>query len=171
MSKLDKNYLNVPILYTNRLILSNPTEEDYEHIQLFLQSSRSKYIGGPYTNFTAWLDYMANIGHWSLYGYGLWSIKLKKNNRIIGRVGLIRPKIFDEQDLAWQLFEGYEGYGYAFEAASTIKKYAIDQIRITSLASHILEDNFKSISLAEKLEYNYKKKKIIMNKKFIIFHY
>ncbi len=98
MSKLERNYLNVPIINTDRLILSNPTEKDYQYIRLFLQSSRSKHIGGPYSSFAAWSDYMANIGHWSLYGYGLWSVKLKQDNQFIGRVGVIKPKIFEEED-------------------------------------------------------------------------
>ena len=37
---------------------------------------------------------MANIGHWSLYGYGLWSLRIKDNNEYIGRVGIIKPAMF-----------------------------------------------------------------------------
>ena len=71
MEKLIYNYLKILFIETKRLILNNPLEKDYESIQFFLKSDRSKFIGGSYTNFTSWSDYMANIGHWSLFGYGL----------------------------------------------------------------------------------------------------
>ena len=80
MNKLEENYLNIPIIETERLILNYPLENDFKILEVFLKSERSKFIGGPYKSFTSWNDYMANIGHWSLYGYGLWSLRIKDNN-------------------------------------------------------------------------------------------
>ena len=158
MKKLEKNYLNIPIIETERLILNYPLENDFKILELFLKSERSKFVGGPYRSFTSWNDYMANIGHWSLYGYGLWSLRTKDNNEYIGRVGIIKPTMFKEPDLAWQVFEAYEG-----------KDYAINNFKLTSLASHIVEGNKKSLLLAEKIGAKVKKEEIIDNKKFIIY--
>ena len=47
MDKLEYNYLNSPTIETKRLILNSPLEKDYETIQCFLKSERSKFIGGP----------------------------------------------------------------------------------------------------------------------------
>ena len=114
---------------------------------------------------------MSNIGHWSLYGHGLWSLRVKGTNEYIGRVGIIKPAMFKEPDLAWQVFEAYEGKGYAYEAAIAVKDYAINNFKLSSLASHIVEGNKNSISLAEREGYKIKKEEIIKNKKLIIYYY
>ena len=169
MNKLEKNYLNIPIIKTERLILNYPLENDFKVLEVFLKSERSKFVGGPHRSFTSWNDYMANIGHWSLYGYGLWSVRIKDNDEYIGRVGIIKPDMFNEPDLASQVFEAYEGKGYAYEAAKAVRDYAIKNFNFSSLASHIVEGNKKSILLAEKIGSKIKKEEIIDNKKFIIY--
>ena len=169
MNKLEKNYLNIPIIETERLILNYPVETDFKILEVFLKSERSKFVGGPYRSFSAWNDYMANIGHWSLYGHGLWSLRIKDNNEYIGRVGIIKPAMFKEPDLAWQVFKDYEGMGYAYEAAIAVKDYAIHNFNFSSLASHIVEGNKNSISLAERVGYKIKKEEVIDKKKFIIY--
>ena len=63
----------------------------------------------------------------------------------------------------------YEGMGYAYEAAIAVKDYAIHNFKFSSLASHIVEGNKNSISLAERVGYKIKKEEIIDNKKFIIY--
>ncbi len=168
MEKLKHNYLNIPNIETKRLILNAPLENDYETLLCFLKSDRSKFIGGPYSNFTSWSDYMANIGHWSLFGYGLWSVRIKNSGDFIGRVGIISPPMFSEPDLAWHLFDGFEGKGYAYEAAKAVKDYVIGNFKIPSFASHILIENKRSILLAEKLS-SIKIEKTITNRKFIIY--
>ena len=168
MDRLNNNYLNIPTIKTKRLILNSPLEKDYETIQCFLKSERSKFIGGPYTNFTSWSDYIANIGHWSVFGYGLWSVRIKSSDDFIGRVGIISPPMFSEPDLAWQLFDGFEGKGYAYEAAKAVKDYVLENFKLPTFASHILIDNKKSILLAEKLS-STKIVKTITNRKFIIY--
>ena len=168
MEKLKYNYLNIPSIETKRLILNAPLENDYETLLCFLKSDRSKFIGGPYSNFTSWSDYMANIGHWSLFGYGLWSVRIKNGGDFIGRVGIISPPMFSEPDLAWQLFDGFEGKGYAYEAAKAVKNYVLKNFKLPTFASHILIDNKKSILLAEKLT-SRKIVRTITNREFIIY--
>ena len=45
--------------------------------------------------------------------------------------------MFSEPDLAWQLFDGFEGKGYAYEAAA-VKDYVIENFKLPIFASHIL---------------------------------
>lgn len=171
MNKLEENYLKIPTIETERLILNYPLMNDFKNLEVFLKSERSKFLGGPYNSFSAWNDYMANIGHWSLYGYGLWSLRIKENNKYIGRVGIIKPAMFNEPDLAWHVFEAHEGQGYAYEAAIAVKEYAINNFKFSSLASHIIEGNKNSISLAERVGFKIKKEEVINNKNFIIYFY
>ena len=76
--------------------------------------------------------------------------------------------MFSEPDLAWHLFDGFEGKGYAYEAAQAVKGYIIENSKLPTFASHILIDNIKSILLAEKLS-SIKIIKTITNRKFIIY--
>ena len=41
MNKLEKNYLNIPIIETERLILNYPVETDFKILEVFLKSERS----------------------------------------------------------------------------------------------------------------------------------
>ena len=75
MNKLKYNYLNIPTIETQRLILNSPLEKDYEAIQYFLKSDRSKFIGGPYSNFTSWSDY--NGKHRTLVIVWIWTMVSK----------------------------------------------------------------------------------------------
>ena len=93
----------------------------------------------------------------------------KENNEKIGSVGIKKHAMFKEPDLAWQVFKDYEGMGYAYEAAIAVKDYCIHNFKFSSLASHIVEGNKNSISLAERVGYKIKKEEIIDNKKFIIY--
>lgn len=171
MHNLKNNYLGVPKIETERLILDQPLESDFKTLEVFLKSERSKFVGGPYRSFTAWNDYMANIGHWSLYGCGLWSVRTKNKNNFIGRVGIVRPAMFKEPDLSWQVFEDYEGQGFAYEAAKAVKEYVTINFNITSLASHIVLANKRSLILAEKIGYKSKKEEVIDGKIFITYHH
>ena len=76
--------------------------------------------------------------------------------------------MFSEPDLAWQLFDGFEGKGYAYEAAIAVKDYVLENFKLPTFASHILFDNKKSILLAEKLS-STKIVKTITNRKFIVY--
>ena len=70
--------------------------------------------------------------------------------------------MFNEPDLAWHLFDGFEGKGYAYEAAKAVKDYVIENLKLPIFASHILIDNKRSILLAEKLSSNKIPKLLVM---------
>lgn len=113
-----------PTLTTERLTLRPPRESDLDALTAFGQSAdRMRFLGGPVDANKTWAMLLADIGHWTLRGYGLFSIALTATGEFVGRAGVIYHHHNDEPELAWHLFEGFDGHGYATEAAATARDW------------------------------------------------
>jgi RimJ/RimL family protein N-acetyltransferase len=108
--------LPIPVLETARLTLRAPHEADFAAMLAFNDSPRAGFIGGGMERRWVWRGLLANIGHWALRGYGFYSVETKAGD-FIGRIGVIFHDEWPEPELAWHLYDGFEGQGYAFEAA------------------------------------------------------
>lgn len=140
-----------PTLKTQRLHLRPHTRADFELMVALYASDRSKYIGGPKDRKAVWLNFMAGIGQWSLDGYGAWAIERLADGQTVGQVAVSKPPNFPELELGWTLFEDFEKQGYALEAASMAKKFAIETLKTDTLVSYIDPENLSSQRLAIKL--------------------
>lgn len=141
-----------PVLETPRLTLRAFAPRDFEPGMRFLMSTRSQYMGGPYTGENAWTHSAALIGHWALHGFGLFAVCLKGSDSPIGDAGLLRPYGYPENELGWGLWDAaHEGKGYAQEAAIALRAYAYDTLGWRTLVSYIDPDNAPSIALAKRL--------------------
>lgn len=141
---------DIPTLTTERLTLREPRESDLEAIVAFGESERTEYIGGKHDRMGAWRILLAGIGHWALRGYGFWAVETRDGD-FVGRVGVIKNDGWPEPELAWHLFDGFEGRGYAHEAALAARKHAYRAWGMGPLISMIAFDNIRSIALAERL--------------------
>ena len=140
----------IPVLETPRLTLREPREADFPAMLAFAQSPRSEFVGGNIGRPWIWRWLLANIGHWALRGYGFYSVDTHAGD-FIGRVGVIYHDGWAEPELAWHLFDGFEGHGYALEAALAAR--ADYHARITSHPplSYIDVANTRSEALAHRL--------------------
>ncbi len=68
-----------------------------------------------------------------------------------GLVSLNPPFAVGEPELGWILWEGFDGHGYAGEAAEAALRFVWGELGWTTLVSGIHEANAKSIRLAERL--------------------
>lgn len=145
-------FSKAPKLSTDRLILRAYTVRDFEPFATLYASPRSKYADGPVPRATAWAWFAAGIGRWQLVGYGSWAIARKSDGVSVGVVSLNHPvNEHEERELGWLLWEGFEGFGYASEAAAEAKRFAFEDLQWSTLVSYIDKDNDQSIRLAEKL--------------------
>ncbi|MFO1201385.1 MAG: GNAT family N-acetyltransferase [Tabrizicola sp.] len=142
--------LPIPILSTERLIMREPRESDFPAMLAFNESSRSSFVGGGGDRQKVWRALLANIGHWALRGYGFYSVDTKQGD-FIGRVGVIYHDGWDEPELAWHLFDGYEGKGYAYEAALAARADYHSRISAQPPISYIDVTNARSEALAKRL--------------------
>ncbi|MCU0829254.1 MAG: GNAT family N-acetyltransferase [Tabrizicola sp.] len=142
--------LPIPALTTNRLILREPREADFPTMLAFNDSPRTRYVGGKLERRWVWRGLLANIGHWALRGYGFYSVDTKAGE-FVGRVGVIYHDGWDEPELAWHLYDGFEGKGYGQEAALAARADYHARISPRPLISYIDVANSRSEALALRL--------------------
>lgn len=91
------------------------------------------------------------VGQWAILGFGGWAVEEASSGALVGEVAVHQPAGYPETELGWLLFEGFEGRGYAFEAAYAARRWGFSDARLQSLVSYIDRDNARSIRLAERL--------------------
>lgn len=142
---------SIPRLETENLMLRAGTANDLDALAAFFASPRSFYVGGPKTRNESWRALAAGLGHWALRGYGMWHLEEKSSGLSVGSVGIINHEGWDEPELGWNVFEGFEGKGYAYEAAFTSRAYAAEQFGLDGVISYIDAKNTRSLALAKRL--------------------
>lgn len=143
--------MTIPILTTPRLILRPPVISDYPAYAAFLASPRSAYMGGPHTGWAAWGMFCHDVGQWELFGHGALMVELRESGDCVGQVGINHGPLFPEHELGWLLYEGFEGRGYAVEAAAALRDWALNDRKLPTLVSYCDKANARSIAVAEKL--------------------
>jgi RimJ/RimL family protein N-acetyltransferase len=138
-------------LNTDRLNLRHYEFRDFDPFAEYFASERSRYTDGPVPRDRAWDMFASGAGRWSLLGYGAWAIERRSDGVMAGLVSLNPPFAIGEPELGWILWEGFEGQGFAAEAAAAALRFAWDELGWTTLVSGIHEANTKSIRLAGRL--------------------
>lgn len=155
---------DIPTIETERLILRAPLESDLDALEVFNQSERSHMIGGPLDRANCWRVISNGIGHWALRGFGMWHIHHKSDDRMIGACGFIFREGWDEPELGWNVHDGYEGKGFAFEAASAARAYGAKHFNLNGVISYIYPVNSSSIALAKRLGATFERKGSLLGK-------
>lgn len=147
---------NAPTLETDRLILRSPVHADAEAVIEFLcDEPHSKGFGHCDNRGDAWRWFALNVGHWQIHGYGYFIITDKDSAAPLGMVGIWNPEGWPEAELGWVAFANAEGKGIAYEAALRVRQWAYQDLGFTTLSSHIVPGNTRSIALAERLGASY----------------
>ena len=142
---------SIPQLETGRLVLRAPGMDDWPDYWAMMQTDRSIGMGGPFNQRDAWGMFCHDLGQWRLFGHGALMIDEKVTGRCVGQVGINAGPLFDERELGWFVYDGFEGKGYAFEAAKALRDWAFAERNFPTLASYVDEDNHRSRELAERL--------------------
>ncbi len=143
--------MTTPVLHTARLVLRKPDARDAKSAVRFFASDRAKHIN-EYTEGQAWRAFAAEIGHWEIKGFGMFTVCLRDDlDTALGLVGPWHPPDWPETEIGWLLFEGSEGKGIAQEAAAACLRYAFRDLCWDQAVSYIDPENARSIALAERL--------------------
>lgn len=143
--------IQVPILETERLKLRDPQESDFAALAEFYASERSRFVGGPLTAERTWRALATEVGHWTLRGYGRWSLVEKSSGAFCGMVGPWNPEGWPEPEIGWDLMNGFEGKGYATEAARAALGYAFGTLNWPTAISLVADGNDGSAAVAQRL--------------------
>lgn len=142
---------NIPTLETPRLLLRPLRETDFPAYRDFLAGPRSRYMGGPYEGWTAWGMFCHEIACWDLFGHGGLLVERRKDRAELGVVEINAGPLFPEPELGWMLYEGFEGQGYATEAAAALRDWGLKVAGLDSLVSYFDPANARSIAVARRL--------------------
>lgn len=142
-------------LTTDRLLLRPPIEDDLDDyieihshpdVEPFLMGSRRKERSA------AWMMLAALVGHWSLRGYGQWTLVDQGSGRVVGRAGFWYPQGgWPDVELGWVLRPADWGRGLATEACRAALRFGFTHLQFPHVISVIRHDNARSIRLAERI--------------------
>jgi len=139
-------------IQSERLIFRLPQRNDLPAYTRYCESTRAKFVGGPYSNIAAFEKMSAMIGHWHLRGFGRFVFVEKATNKTIGHVGASQSDQTELPDFTWTIWDSdNEKKGFALEAAQAYKSYANGKLDFRSLIARIVPENTDSIRLAKKL--------------------
>ena len=140
------------VLETGRLVLRRPAPRDYAGFEPFLRSERASGIGGPNTSAQAWRIMCAELGHWTMLGYGMWAVTRKGDDTALGLVGPWTPGDWPENEIGWTIWNAAdEGSGIAAEAAEAAISHAWNVLKWDTMVSYVGADNHRSAALAIRL--------------------
>ena len=140
-----------PRIETDRLVLRPHRLEDFAAYAAFYASDAASFIGGPMAATRAWHAFAADVGGWDLVGFGSWAIEEKATGDFAGQLSLNKPPHFPEREIGWFLLSGFEGRGYATEAALAARAFAYGTLGWPTAVSYVDPDNARSIALARRL--------------------
>lgn len=152
----------IPTLEAGDVSLRAIQESDLEPLAAFYATERSAFVGGPLSRADAWRLISGNLGHWALRGYGMWVIDLDRQP--VGVCGFIFREGWDEPELGWQVWGGFEGRGIAYQAASAARAHGARAYGLNGVISYIDPRNARSIRLAERLGAAFERETVLLDK-------
>ena len=143
----------IPRIETDRLILRAPQISDWDVLETIWTTDRGRYIGGPFNEEDAYLDFAQSVAGWTLRGLGALTIEDRQTGAVLGLTGIF-VEFGDPENIpevGWILTEAAEGEGIAEEAARAVLKFAFEDLGFTDLVSYIASGNDRSEALARRL--------------------
>lgn len=143
---------------TDRLIFRKVESSDFDTWMSFCEEKDAlKYIFSaedqqlsPKEKCEKWFDKVFHRYNNSLGGMN--ALIDKESGKLVGQCGLLIQTIdgVEELEIGYSLIKEFRGKGYALEAASKCKEFAIQYKLANSLISVIIPENLSSIAVAEK---------------------
>lgn len=139
------------LLETDRLILREMTEDDYEALYAVLSDSDiSKHY--PYsfdeTRVRSWIQ--RNIDRYKTFGFGLWALCLKDTGEMIGDCGLTMQNINGtiKPEIGYHIRKDMQHNGFAKEAAIAVRDWTFKNTPFNVIYSYMKYTNLPSAATA-----------------------
>ncbi|MEJ8631181.1 GNAT family N-acetyltransferase [Sphingomonas sp. I4] len=148
------------MIHTDRLTLRPYEAADFDaYAAMVADPVVVRHAGSPMTGEEAWMRLLRYIGHWSVFGYGLFAVLDRASGAYLGETGFmdfrreVVPRIEPLPEAAWVFTRAAHGRGYAYEAASAAHRWMTDTHAPPATQCIISPANQGSIRLAERLGY------------------
>ena len=140
------------MIETARLRLRRPVPADWDAFRDFMMSDRAAIFGSRGNLGRAFRSFAAELGHWEIFGFGMFAVTPKDEDRALALVGPWNPPDWPERELGWMVLDGAaEGKGIAREAAEGALRHIWTVLNWPTVVSYIAEGNTRSVALAERL--------------------
>lgn len=138
---------------TERLLLRELSMDDVDDLHVILSDPESmKHYPQPYSleKSEKWVKW--NINNYTTYGFGMWAVILKKENKFIGDCGITMQTIKGNKvpEIGYHINKKYNNKGYATEAARACRDYAFNHLNLEKVYSYMKYTNRASSRVAEK---------------------
>ena len=155
--------MNGPVIETTRLILRLHRSEDLEERSAMrMEEETMRHIGGtasdhPAAREDSWARIQRYVGHWALFGWGVFAVEHKASGAFIGEAGIadfhrgLGPDFDATPEGAWVLRAKAAGKGYATEAMMAAIDWFAANVGRKRIVCVIDPQNRGSIRVAEKL--------------------
>jgi RimJ/RimL family protein N-acetyltransferase len=144
--------MSAPVLQTQRLTLRRPVPADWDAFGDFMMSDRAQEFGSHRNLGKAFRSFAAELGHWDIFGIGMFAVAAKGEDRALALVGPWLPPDWPEKEIGWMVLSAEaEGKGIAREAAEAALDHVWRVLRWDTVVSYIAEGNSRSVALAERL--------------------
>jgi ribosomal-protein-alanine N-acetyltransferase len=143
------------MIQTERLILRKMTMDDLDELlRIFSDPKVMASFGGilfDRPKMEHWIQ--RNLDHQKEHGYGLFSVVLKENGKLVGDCGLENLEVdgAPEVEIGYDFLSFYWNRGLATEAAGAVRDYVFQKLGLQRVISLIRPDNLASIRVAEKI--------------------
>jgi len=147
-------------LTTDRLLMRLPTAADLDAIAaMWSDPEVVRFIGGKaFTREQSWQRLLRYVGHWTLFGYGSFTVIDRATNQFLGDVGVqnferdIDPPI-GRFEAGWVLTSSAHGRGLASEALAAVLAWIETKFPGQTTSCIIDTDNAPSQRVAAKAGY------------------
>ena len=149
------------VLATQRLNLRWLQDADAEFIlDLLNQASWLEFIGDRGVHNLEDAKGYINNGPLTMirqYGFGLYLVETKSDERAIGLCGLLKREALDDVDIGFAFHPDFWGHGYAREAATACVEYARLKLGLERLVAVTMPANQASIALLKAVGMQYQR--------------
>jgi ribosomal-protein-alanine N-acetyltransferase len=140
-------------LETERLLLRPMLATDLDALHLIFTDLKvmAAFHHPPFNReqMERWLQ--RNLDHQNEFGYGLFSVIFKETGELIGDCGLEQMDDLQAAELGYDFRSEFWNQGFATEAATAVRDYAFNVLRLPQLISLIRVGNLASKRVAEKV--------------------
>jgi len=144
----------VTVLETERLLLRRLTPADADALHRVLSDPIAmQHYPKPYDHemTNGWIQW--SLRNYERYGFGLWAVIHKAEDRLIGDCGLTIQHVegVDELEIGYHILRSHWNRGFATEGAIACRDHAFDDLRRSRVISWMTAANAASRRVAEKV--------------------